>query len=129
MDTPAETYNPWSVVHLVFSHLANEGLHPILGESGDPGVPAAELLRALGIVPDAEGNRNGFRTGQEGAGHAPGGVRGRTPRKGLAHAIAFASAPGCDRLSQVESQRAADPGCDPGHKDFRGRVRPKEGCR
>ena len=58
MDTPAETYNPWSVVHLVFSHLANEGLHPILGESGDPGVPAAALLRALGIVPDAEGDRN-----------------------------------------------------------------------
>ena len=58
METPPETYNPWSVVHLVFSHLANEGLHPILGESGDPGVPAAELLRALGIVPDAEGNRN-----------------------------------------------------------------------
>ncbi len=58
MDTPEETYNPWSVVHLVFSHLANEGLHPVLGESGDPGVPAAALLRALGIAPDAAGNRN-----------------------------------------------------------------------
>jgi hypothetical protein len=58
MDTPEETYNPWSVVHLVFSHLANEGLHPVLGEAGDPGIPAAQLLRALGITPDAEGNRN-----------------------------------------------------------------------
>jgi hypothetical protein len=52
-----ETYNPWSVVNLVFHHLAAEGLHPILGESGDPGGPAAALLRALGIEPAAEGNR------------------------------------------------------------------------
>jgi hypothetical protein len=51
-----ETYNPWSVVNLVFHHLAAEGLHPILG-GADPGVPAAELLRALGIEPAAEGNR------------------------------------------------------------------------
>lgn len=53
----AETYNPWSVVHLVFQHLAYEGLHPVLGEAGDPGGPAAELLRALGITPAAEGSR------------------------------------------------------------------------
>jgi hypothetical protein len=52
-----ETYNPWSVVNLVFHHLAAEGLHPVLGEAGDPGRPAAELLRAFGITPDAEGNR------------------------------------------------------------------------
>jgi hypothetical protein len=52
-----ETYNPWSVVNLVFHHLAAEGLHPVLGESGDPGAPAAALLRALGIEPVAEGNR------------------------------------------------------------------------
>ena len=52
-----ETYNPWSVVHLVFRHLASEGLHPVLGETGDPGAPAAALLRALGITPAAEGNR------------------------------------------------------------------------
>jgi len=57
METPRETYNPWSIVNLVFRHLADEGLHPILGESGDPGKPAAELLRALGITPLAEGNR------------------------------------------------------------------------
>jgi hypothetical protein len=52
-----ETFNPWSIVNLVFHHLASEGLHPVLGESGDPGAPAAELLRALGITPAAEGNR------------------------------------------------------------------------
>jgi hypothetical protein len=52
-----ETYNPWSIVSLVFRHLAAEGLHPVLGESGDPGKPAADLLRALGITPAAEGNR------------------------------------------------------------------------
>ena len=53
---PGETFNPWTVVNLVFHHLADEGLHPVLGESGDPGPPAAELLRALGIQPSAEGN-------------------------------------------------------------------------
>jgi hypothetical protein len=52
-----ETFNPWSIVNLVFHHLADEGLHPVLGEAGDPGRPAAELLRALGITPAAEGNR------------------------------------------------------------------------
>jgi hypothetical protein len=52
-----ETYNPWSIVNLVFHHLAGEGLHPVLGEAGDPGAPAAGLLRALGITPAAEGNR------------------------------------------------------------------------
>jgi hypothetical protein len=54
---PEETYNPWSVVNLVFHHLAAHGLHPVLGEAGDPGGPAAALLRALGIEPAAEGNR------------------------------------------------------------------------
>jgi hypothetical protein len=57
METREETYNPWSIVNLVFRHLAAEGLHPVLGESGDPGGPAAELLRALGVTPAAEGNR------------------------------------------------------------------------
>jgi hypothetical protein len=52
-----ETYNPWSIVNLVFTHLATEGLHPSLGETGDPGAPAAELLRALGITPDKQGSR------------------------------------------------------------------------
>jgi hypothetical protein len=52
-----ETYNPWSVVNLVFHHLADQGLHPTLGEAGDPAGPAAALLRALGIEPAAEGNR------------------------------------------------------------------------
>ncbi len=54
---PTETFNPWSIVNLVFHHLAEEGLHPVLGETGDPGAPAADLLRALGITPAAEGNR------------------------------------------------------------------------
>ncbi len=57
----AETYNPWTVVNLVFSHLADQGLHPVLGESGDPGPPATELLRALGIEPSPEGNREVMR--------------------------------------------------------------------
>lgn len=52
-----ETYNPWSVVNLVFHHLAAQGLHPVLG-GADPGGPAAELLRALGIEPAPEGNRH-----------------------------------------------------------------------
>jgi hypothetical protein len=60
-DSEAETYNPWSIVHLVFTHLSDQGLHPILGESGDPGAPAAALLRALGIEPAAEGNREVVR--------------------------------------------------------------------
>jgi hypothetical protein len=56
-DLHRETFNPWSVVNLVFEHLAAQGLHPVLGEAGDPGPPAADLLRALGIEPAAEGNR------------------------------------------------------------------------
>lgn len=59
-ETPAqdvETFNPWTVVNLVFHRLVDEGLHPVLGETGDPGAPAAALLRALGIEPAAEGNR------------------------------------------------------------------------
>jgi hypothetical protein len=58
--TPAghpETYNPWTIVNLVFHHLAGEGLHPVLGDAGDPGGPAADLLRALGITPAKEGSR------------------------------------------------------------------------
>jgi hypothetical protein len=52
-----ETYNPWTIVNLVFHHLAQAGLHPVLGDAGDPGQPAAELLRALGITPAKEGSR------------------------------------------------------------------------
>lgn len=55
--TQPDTYNPWSVVNLVFTHLAAEGLHPVLGDSGDPGPPARALLLALGIEPTPEGNR------------------------------------------------------------------------
>ena len=55
--TRPETFNPWSVVNLVFHHLADQGLHPVLGEAGDPSVPATALLVALGIQPgqDHEG--------------------------------------------------------------------------
>jgi len=60
-DSESETYNPWSIVNLVFTHLSDQGLHPILGEGGDPGAPAAALLRALGIEPAAEGNREVVR--------------------------------------------------------------------
>lgn len=53
---PVETYSPWTVVNVVFGHLVEEGLHPTLGSWGNPGDPAAELLRALGIVPSQEGD-------------------------------------------------------------------------
>ena len=45
------------IVNLVFHHLAEQGLHPELGEHGDPGAAARDLLLALGISPAAEGNR------------------------------------------------------------------------
>ena len=54
---PAESYNPWTIVNLVFRHLADEGLHPVLGDTGDPGAPAADLLTALGIAPSADGSK------------------------------------------------------------------------
>ena len=57
MDPREETYNPWSIVNLVLRHLADEGLHPVLGEAGDPGAPAAALLAALGISPSADGSK------------------------------------------------------------------------
>ena len=60
-----ETFNPWSVVNLVFHHLAEQGLHPVLGESGDPGRPAADLLRALGVEPAAEGKQQSSRDVQD----------------------------------------------------------------
>lgn len=55
-DAP-ETYSQWTVVNLVFHHLAGQGLHPVLGETGNPGLAAADLLRALGIEPAPEGDR------------------------------------------------------------------------
>lgn len=56
-DESNETYNPWSVVHVLFTHLVDAGLHPVLGGGGDPGHAAAELLRTLGVEPDPSGNR------------------------------------------------------------------------
>lgn len=55
-DQSAETYNPWTVVNLVFTHLAEQGLHPTFGPAGNPGEHAAGLLRALGIEPTPEGD-------------------------------------------------------------------------
>lgn len=51
-----ETYNPWTIVNVVFHHLAEQGLHPQFGEGGHPGEPAAALLKTLGISPLAEGD-------------------------------------------------------------------------
>ncbi|WP_433305880.1 hypothetical protein ACQP2F_19260 [Actinoplanes sp. CA-030573] len=56
MEPAPETFNPWTVVNVVFHHLASVGLHPVLG-GADPGPPAAALLRAFGIEPAAEGDR------------------------------------------------------------------------
>ena len=61
VDPYVESYNPFSVVNLVFTHLTDQGLHPVLGESGDPGPPAKALLEALGIEPAPEGNREVMR--------------------------------------------------------------------
>jgi hypothetical protein len=56
-DEPSiETYNPWTIVNLVFHHLVEHGLHPTLGDAGHPGDPAAALLRALGVTPTVEGD-------------------------------------------------------------------------
>jgi hypothetical protein len=60
-DAEVETFNPWSVVNLVFEHLVDHGLHPVLGDRGDPGASARDLLRALGIEPAADGNREVMR--------------------------------------------------------------------
>jgi len=51
-----DTYSPWTVVNVVFHHLADKGLRPTLGPGGDPGRHAADLLRALGVAPAAEGD-------------------------------------------------------------------------
>jgi hypothetical protein len=64
-DPNTETYNPWTIVNVVFTHLAQAGLHPVLGDGGDPGEPARALLTALGIRPAAEGNREVMRRVRE----------------------------------------------------------------
>jgi hypothetical protein len=52
----SETYNPWTIVNVVFDHLVEHGFHPTLGAGGHPGEPAAALLRALGVSPTVEGD-------------------------------------------------------------------------
>ncbi len=54
MSGEQETYNPWTVVNLVFHHLADQGLRPVLGETGDPAAAATGLLRSLGTAPAPE---------------------------------------------------------------------------
>ncbi|MGH3628029.1 MAG: hypothetical protein ACRDRL_11400 [Sciscionella sp.] len=49
-EQPVESFSPWTVVNVVFDHLVDEGLTPVLG-GANPGLAAAELLRALGIEP------------------------------------------------------------------------------
>jgi hypothetical protein len=56
MEPVSESFNPWTVVNVVFHHLVDAGLHPTLG-GADPGAPAAEMLRAFGIEPAPEGDR------------------------------------------------------------------------
>jgi hypothetical protein len=51
-----ETYNPWTVVNVVFHHLVEHGFHPTFGAAGHPGEHAAALLRSFGIVPTPEGD-------------------------------------------------------------------------
>jgi hypothetical protein len=59
---PEQTYNPWTIVNVVFHHLVDQGFHPVLGSAGHPGEPAAALLRAMGITPTVEGDA---RTSQD----------------------------------------------------------------
>lgn len=56
----SERFSPWSVVHLVFDHLAAQGLEPVLGEAGDPSVPAAELLATMGIEAGQPAQGDGY---------------------------------------------------------------------
>ncbi|WP_163506709.1 hypothetical protein [Fodinicola acaciae] len=53
----SDTYNHWTIVNLVFQHLVDQGFQPTLGAGGDPGEPAAALLRCMGITPTVEGDR------------------------------------------------------------------------
>jgi hypothetical protein len=81
-DQQDETYNPWSIVNLVFHHLAEQGLHPILGGAGDPGAPAAKLLEALGIRPAPEGNQQVSRDVQQHLAEIRAAVFGESPSGG-----------------------------------------------
>ncbi len=51
-----QTYSPWTIVNVVFQYLVDQGLRPTLGQGGDPGASAGELLRALGVTPTIEGD-------------------------------------------------------------------------
>src|SRR5579875_1038869 len=55
MEQPAEgrqeTFNPWSIVNVVFHHLADQGLHPILGKLGTPESPPRNCSDAWASSP------------------------------------------------------------------------------
>ncbi|MET0136139.1 MAG: hypothetical protein ABW215_21360 [Kibdelosporangium sp.] len=94
----AETYNPWTVVNVVFHHLVEQGLHPTLGDTGHPGEPAAALLRALGITPRAEGDLRAARNVQAHLAE-------------LRASMFEQPAAAADRpLSHIETRNTADPG-------------------
>ena len=54
------------------------GLHPVLGESGDPGRPAADLLRALGSSPPPRATSRSPRDVQDHLLRTTGGVSSRS---------------------------------------------------
>jgi len=120
-----EIYNPWSVVNLVFHHLAEAGLHPVLGESGDPGAPAAALLRALGIDPAPEGNRQVITAMRSQLEELRLAVFGEPKSKDLPRFVRFRDVSG---LSHVES-RTASGGGDIGHVRRFGLPQPLTGWR
>ena len=93
-----ETFNPWSIVNLVFHHLADEGLHPVLGEAGDPGNQRLTCCGRSASSWAVEGNRIE--------------VDQRNQRLAEIRA-AF-------EMSHVESPWTLLSRCDAAHKDFRG---------
>ena len=98
-----------------------QGLHPILGEAGDPGAPAADLLRALGIQPARRGEPADVR-GRPGAPHRDqdGGLRRTADARDRAPVTWPSPNVAAGRgLSHVESRIRAEPMCDATHRDFR----------
>jgi hypothetical protein len=114
MDSTQETYNPWSIVNLVFRHLADEGLHPVLGEAGDPGAPAAALLRALGITPSTEGNKKVTLRVNDELARLRENYESEHSVSGELRTVVL----GGGKQSQAEITRGHDPLCDPEHRPF-----------
>jgi len=68
-----ESYNPWTVVNLVFHHLAEQGLHPTFSEAGDPGEHGRAAAARAGHPATGGGQPAGVREHQGRAGPDPGG--------------------------------------------------------